>query len=50
MRARAAADTYLILSFADGRRTAEARDDIAITKHAACDHLRGARGVSRDAL
>jgi len=45
-----AADAYLIPRIADARRTSEARDDAAITQHAACDHLRGARGVSRDAL
>ena len=45
-----AADAYLIPRIADARRTSEARDYAAITQHAACDHLRGARGVSRDAL
>ena len=49
-RAWAVADAYLIPRIADARRTSEARDDAAITQHAACDHLRGARGVSRDAL
>jgi hypothetical protein len=43
-----AADAYLIPRIADARRTSEARDYAAITQHAACDHLRGARGVSRD--